>query len=483
MNSNSLRTFKASATFIALTLLFILNTPTATAASNICAAQGKNQVAAKQSYAQSCIAPVKDCDRIDGIWVCASKNINKNNFSLDYFNTNASEIPNNKKNTEHVIALNTYSTNDTDTAVVCNDPDNDGWGWTGSESYKVVKPTPVSIDPTGNGTQGSSNKLITNYTTTLSPCDDPDGDGWGWTGTESCKVGESDRDTSEPNISVITHTPYNYRPVVTNNSNSTSRVPDNCKKLNAGNYHITELVTDVFLSAGQSNAAGGQTVYNPWSHRKDRVNARIIVWTENNRWEVADPDSQTWHNEKYPKGQNHPAFQIARSITDNDKCRVVAFIATAASGMPIDHWRNDVDGHYSSILQKVPTALNALPGKYKIDMIWWMQGEADDDQYVERYFYKLTDLINRFRSENWFDSDGFFLANETRTHLYANEAIRMLTADANPFTDFSRGSDTSDMRFPSIKPAGVHFNATSLRQIGDLVAGKYLYEYLPRVNR
>ena len=109
-------------------------------------------------------------------------------------------------------------------------------------------------------------------------------------------------------------------------------------------------------------------------------------------------------------------------------------------------------------------------------MIWWMQGEADDDQLVERYFYKLSDLINRFRSQNWFGIDGLFLANETRRHHYANEAIRMLATDDDPHTDYSLGEDSIDTRFPSITAAGVHFNATSLRRIGDLVANRYLRE-------
>ena len=301
-----------------------------------------------------------------------------------------------------------------------------------------------------------------------SSCIDADGDGWGWDGEKSCKIA----DTALFDHSLPTTT---FR---VNSSGST--IPGNCDKINSGNYHLTELVTDVFLSAGQSNATGSQTNYDP-GYSKDRINSRIIVWTENNRWEIADPRTQTWHNGKHPSGHgnyhNHPAFQIARGITDNDNCRVVAFIATAASGMPINYWLDDVDSHYTDILHKVPAALNALPGKFKIDMIWWMQGEADNDQIVDRYYLKLTDLINRFRSQNWFDNNGLFLANETRNHFYANEAIRRLATDFDDYTDYSRGEDSTSLRFPSIQQDGVHFNAHSLRQIGDLVANKYIYEY------
>lgn len=391
---------------------------------------------------------------------------------------------------------------------ICVDSDGDGWGWDGQKSCKLADQTSTTpqaafkkqqtafninsdcLDTNGDGwgwhngqrcQTGTSSvnaatqpAIVKDQTTVVSACIDSDGDGWGWDGQKSCRVTDK-------------FTQHQYAPVVTNRVNhSGSSVPENCHKINSGNYHITDLVTDVFLSAGQSNATGGQTNYSP-DHSRDRTNNRIIVWTENNRWEIADPKTQTWHNSKYPSGkgyyQNHPAFQIARGITDNDSCRVVAFIATAASGMPINHWLHDVNGHYSSILHKVPSALNALPGKYKIDMIWWMQGEADNDEIVDRYFLKLGNLINRFRSQNWFDNNGLFVANETRIHTYANEAIRRLATDGDDFTDFSRGADSADLRFPSILPAGVHFNAQSLRQIGDLVADKYVYDYLPRVNR
>jgi hypothetical protein len=386
----------------------------------------------------------------------------------------------------------------------CVDPDGDGWGWDGQKSCRIESsPTPTKpeatllhdscLDTNGDGrgwfkgqrcqTGIATKKIVTPATqasaasqsvTSDNSCIDADGDGWGWDGQKSCR---------STNAAVF----HNAAPKITSYASSSgSTIPGNCDRINSGNYHITELVTDVFLSAGQSNAAGGQTDYNP-GHSKDRINSRIIVWTENNRWEIADPKTQTWHDGKHPSGHgkyaNHPAFQIARGIADNDNCRVVAFIATAASGMPINYWLNDVNGHYSSILHTVPAALNALPGKYKIDMIWWMQGEADDDQIVDRYYLKLTDLINRFRSQNWFDNNGLFVANETRIHTYANEAIRRLATDADSFTDYSRGADSASLRFPSIKPNGVHFNAYSLRQIGDLVADKYVYEYLPRISR
>lgn len=367
---------------------------------------------------------------------------------------------------------------------VCADSDGDGWGWNGVESCKVggsnsSAGTCFDSDGDGWGWNGSESCRAGNVASNASPsesstCIDPDGDGWGWNGVESCRTAGG---TDNPgNLSIS-----NSRSVAGQHSSTT----ENCEKLRSGNYHITELVTDVFLTAGQSNATGGNTRYLPDTHRQDRVNNRVLAWTDNNRWEVANPKTQTWHNEIYPSGKgrihNHPAFQIGRAIAEHDECRVVAFVATAASGMQINHWRSNTDNHYTHISDRVTSAINALPSRHKVDMIWWMQGEADNDQNIGRYFYKLTDLIAKFRGESWFQSNGYFLANETGWFTYANRAIRRLSTDSDQFTDYSDGEDTSSDRFPHIATDSIkaHFNEVALRKIGDRVADKYINEYLP----
>jgi len=291
-------------------------------------------------------------------------------------------------------------------------------------------------------------------------CIDTDGDGWGWNDFGSC-IAEP---TTRAQLDEV----------------------DNCGKIQSGNFHITELVTDVILTAGQSNATGDSTTYDPQNFEQDQINNRLIAWTENGSWEIANPAVQSWHGGKYPSGRgpiyNHPAFQIGRSLASSDECRVVAIIATAAAGRPIDYWRNNDDNHYQNISSTVTTALNALPGKYKVDMIWWMQGEADNDPDINRYYAKLTDLISTFRSETWFESTGYFLANETGWFEHANRAIRLLGTDGDAYTDFSRGEDSPTDTFQNLAIDGAsrtHFNAESLRKIGALVASKYLWEYQP----
>jgi len=56
----------------------------------------------------------------------------------------------------------------------------------------------------------------------------------------------------------------------------------------------------------------------------------------------------------------------------------------------------------------------------------------------------------------------------------------LLAGDGSNYTDYSRGEDSAADRFPHIaeEVQRTHFNEVALRKIGDLVAGKYLYEYL-----
>ena len=289
-------------------------------------------------------------------------------------------------------------------------------------------------------------------------CIDPNNDGWGWNGVASCRMTPSEAPA----------------------------IADNCEKLQSGDYRITDLVTDVFLAAGQSNAAGADTLYQPDLYDQDKVNDRVLVWTEKNTWEIANPRNQTWHDGTFPSGPNHfynhPAFQIGRAIADLDECRVVAFIPTAAPGASIDRWLYNQDGEFSDIVSTVNRAINALHVRHQVDMIWWMQGESDNDPVVSRYYDKLNDLITKFRNQTWFPHNGYFLANETGWSTYANQAIRLLGTDSSEYTDYSRGEDSANDPFPNVAGESIrtHFNEVALRKIGDLVARKYLYEYLNR---
>ena len=427
-----------------------------------CMASGSSFREAAKNYALNCSLTRKDCDPINGRWYCSSESITERN-SLQITASQQSSIT----SPPLPFVLTDRQAQD---VTDCIDTDKDGWGWNGVESCKITRTIVSSNRLTDRLTLENlhiQDHVAEFSTQDITDCIDSDNDGWGWNGVESCKTTLATEASG-----------------TTASTNTESEAPGNCEKLNSGNYHITDLVTDVFLTAGQSNATGEKTLYEPYIQSKDKINDRVLVWTEKNQWEVANPSTQSWHSGKYPSGRNiiynHPGFQIGRAIAELDECRVVAFIATAAAGKQIDYWRENQDGHFSYIADKVTNAINSLPVRHQVDMIWWMQGESDNDQLVNRYYYKLNDLITAFRSESWFPSDGYFLANETGWSPYANEAIRKLGNDNNVFTDHSRGEDSPDDRFPHITSETVktHFNEIALRKIGDIVANKYVYEYL-----
>ena len=454
-----------------------------------CVASAPTKRGAIKQYKSQCGLPRRDCDKISGNWFCSSVRItNQNRKNIPAY-TSTGSLPYTKPASprpaqshlhQTIESHNHKSTPEGDYGnLLCEDSDGDGWGWDGTASCKVADYT---SEQNNKATRTSS--FLTNTSPTNSVCDDPDGDGWGWDGTASCRVNSQTASTVKTNVSLPTYT-YTVR--------DTDRLPPpakkvanhekNCSRLDSGDFHITELVTDLIVTAGQSNATGDQTRHEPGIYKEDRPSDRLLVWTSKNQWEIANPSTQTWHDEKYPSGKgqvfNHPAFQIGKALVDSNPCRVVALIATGAPGMPIDHWLLDQVGHYTHINNKVTSAINSLPGKSRVDMIWWMQGEADNDQIVNRYMEKLAGLIKKFRSESWFSHDSYFIANETGWFPLANLAIRSLAFDGDIFTDYSRGEDIRSDPFPNrlgeIKP--VHFNSTSLRKIGRLVASKYIREY------
>lgn len=339
----------------------------------------------------------------------------------------------------------------------CIDTDGDGWGWDGYRSCLVQS----------TETQSTRELNIDN----VAQCVDTDGDGWGWDGAQTCVLDNARVLEDQPNgVELPDISPA-----------------DNCAKLHSGGSPMVDLVTDVVLTAGQSNAAGNKTLFDP-NHPLDQVNERILAWTSRQQWEMANPASQVWNAGRFPKGPgvagfNHPAYQIARSIVQQDNCRVVAIVASSASGEPISYWLNNIDDHFSLTSKKVSDALAKLPNKSRVDMIWWMQGESDNHPNYLDYNAQINQLIQLYRSQSWFDSTRYFLANETGWFVNANKAIRLLASDADINTNFSANPvSLYPGRVLHIESEGVtvHFNETALRIIGDLVRDEYLFDYRVR---
>jgi len=61
------------------------------------------------------------------------------------------------------------------------------------------------------------------------------------------------------------------------------------------------LVTDVILTAGQSNASAHGSKFQPdLFPAKDRLDSRILVWTQYDGWKIANPQNQIWEHDRFP---------------------------------------------------------------------------------------------------------------------------------------------------------------------------------------
>ncbi len=336
-----------------------------------------------------------------------------------------------------------------------SDPDGDGYGYENFATCLIAPAAETSSEiTTPQARQQSDNDVESqSVTTTLPECQsadsDPDGDGYGYENYSTCLAID--------NAQAETETVIDY----SSNVIDTDGFPENLHR-----------VTDVILTAGQSNAFAEGTRFQPDIYPQDRLDDRILVWTQDNGWKVADPLTQIWEHDHFParlwdpsRSSNSPGYQIARAIVDADPNRVVAFIPTSTPGQSIHYWRYGAEA-YNTIKQRVENALNDIPHKYQLDLIWWMQGESDANA-SDYYRNALGELVDNWRGEPWYGADKYFIANET-IRFEVNQIFRELRTNTDPFTDYSAAEG-----LPSIQPNGAHFNSASYRVIGNRVQQVY----------
>ena len=99
--------------------------------SATCYGVGDTLTEAKESYATSCSLPALDCDPVAGKWYCSSGDIDTRTiFSL----SNMTPEPDTPSINSSIVQPVELTTSDLQT---CIDSDGDGWGWTGTESCEL----------------------------------------------------------------------------------------------------------------------------------------------------------------------------------------------------------------------------------------------------------------------------------------------------------------------------------------------------------
>ena len=113
--------------------------------------------------------------------------------------------------------LQAQTTETTENAeVACIDVDGDGYGWTGTESCRVpgfvaVAGECLDFDGDGYGWNGVETCLIPGFIPTAGACIDFDNDGFGWNGVETCFIDEqppvTEEETSQPPTDEVPDSP------------------------------------------------------------------------------------------------------------------------------------------------------------------------------------------------------------------------------------------------------------------------------------
>ncbi len=331
-------------------------------------------------------------------------------------------------------------------------PVGDGWGWNGTESCRVNTTTDTTT--TAGDTEGTVAESDSTGSQVAECIDTPPvGDGWGWNGSESCRVGGAPNDTV---------------PVV---SDTTVIQDSGAQPIDTTVYDTSpESITDLVLVTGQSNALGAGTSFDELMDAPDR---RVMAYT-NQGWQVASLN-QVWDRNWFPRNDpstppsNNFSLHFGKRISDRTPDRVVGFILITSPGSRISEWGSD-SALFESIRVRVSQAINDIPLKSRLDAILWHQGESDGEDRDE-YGAALYDLITRFRSEPWFDDGRPFICGET-ARSPVNNQLNRLNTDADPWTACVEGEGLA------VLPGTDHFNASSLRTIGQRYADEYLRQWL-----
>jgi len=249
------------------------------------------------------------------------------------------------------------------TNIVCIDtaPAGDGWGWNGSEPCRITGDDSPTVLP-----QGADAVCID-----TPPLDD----GWGWNGWAACRLaGDEITDSDLPPAGITVATA------------DTSAVPITIEQdvaFNPGD------ITDLILVTGQSNALGADAGFNS---SLDAPNDRVFAFTDQG-WRVADLD-HVWDLGRYPRNavnnvpSNNFGLHFGKRMAERLSNRVVGIVLVTAPGEAISHWNANGE-FFAQTRDKVSRAVNELPHKSKVDGILWHQGESDGqdrDEYGEALF-------------------------------------------------------------------------------------------------
>jgi len=395
--------------------------------------------------------------------------------------------------------------------------DSDGWGWENSKSCKYTIPFTGPSSTTTTTTTTTSSDAIPACTQAGS---DSDGDGWGWENSKSCVVTAS-TPTSTPTSTTTTPTsstgsglvctdtpPFNDDWGWDNINKKSCQFSDPAYQSSSSgpSTAITTFddVTHVVLMAGQSNAVNSYvsnvqatgTKPNRTPIGDDAIDSDVIVWLPGKGWQVANLCTQSWSTESswYPwRGgdcANKTVFHIGKRLS-SERSGKIAIISTGLHGQSITQWASDTSRGMNEITAALDSALANFNYK-RVDLIAWAQGEADVSQ--SNYGSDLTALISRFRNlrvnGSKYMQNAYFIAQEISREIDKDNDKPNCVEKSGDYVsaaDFN-GVLQSTLRWDgdistdwiaaeslaTVDCGDVHFNASSMRELGRRFADKYL---------
>lgn len=457
--------------------------PTAAAQSGECIVVAGSLGDAQDLYASYCSEPRRDCDPVNGQWYCSSANISASNLPDNIYSgagqsggTSGSTSQAGSASSGQAQTGGTAST-PSGTAGACVDPDGDGWGWNGSSSCRIESSSSGGSTSGSNSTTQSSSSG--NTTSSNAACVDPDGDGWGWDGSRSCRVdsgstgtssGSSNSASSGGNTASSADAGACVDPDGDGwgwDGRASCRV-ESTQKSNStsnGSYQAAD-ITDLVLLTGQSNALGANTDYDAGLDAPDK---QVFAFT-NNGWREANLNQiwdRGWHPRNNPNTDpsNNLLLHFGKRLVARDGNRVVGFILVSEPGAAIANWDYNSD-FYRAIDARVLDAINQLPHKSQLDGILWHQGETDAND-TDYYTQKLNGVIANFRSENWFSNGKPFICGEIAKRGGVNNRLNRLNTDNDAYTACVSASGVST------REDGSHFDAEGLRELGKRYADRF----------
>lgn len=231
---------------------------------------------------------------------------------------------------------------------------------------------------------------------------------------------------------------------------------------------------DIILAIGQSNMAGRAPFANEMKDMKD-----IFLLTPDNGMEISSNPMNKYSNIRKDLSIQGlgPSYTCALKLQDYVS-KKIAFIVNAQGGSAISAWNQPGKSNYDATIKRAKEAQKFG----KIRAIIWHQGESDKgqaaaDNYVS-YKNSMTKMVNHFRTD-LNEPDLYFVCGE----LSQNEDRKEFNEEViQKVSTYITNADFITTTGTALLSDGIHFNAESVKVLGERYADKIIHKLYSTVS-